>query len=164
MSFSSRSGLLKVVGGAATVVVAFVLIGAGVQLARNAEGYEVKTGALDEIAGAPATVIDDAPASEAPTPPVVEDPGAPVAPTSPSGNTPPPGGGSGPGDGTGGDDGGGDDPSDPVTPPELDPIIGLVDDITGATTETLDGTNESNGTLIDSTTETLDDTTSSLGL
>ena len=168
MSGSSRSRVLKAIGGAATVVVAFALIGAGVQLARNAEGYEVQTAALDEIDGAPATVIDDESVSVAPTPPVLPAGQAAVTPAPPTGNAAPPGGDTNDG-GDGGDEGGsGDDPTDPDVPPELDPIIGLVDDITGATTETLDGTSESDDTLIDSTVdstvETLDDTTSSLGL
>ena len=176
MSASSRSRVLKAIGGATTVVVAFVLIGAGVQLARNAEGYEVRTAALDEIDGAPVTVIDDAAGSVAPTPPVLPAADAASRPAAPTGPSAPPGGGTTDGGGSGDGDGDGDGSTDPEVPPELDPIVGLVDDITGATSETLGGTSESDETLIDSTlestvdstvdstTETLDDTTSTLGL
>ena len=176
MSGSSRSRVLKAIGGTATVVVAFALIAAGVQLARNAEGYEVRTAALDELDGAPVTVIDDEAGSVAPTPPVLPTADAASPASTPARTTPLPGGGTTDGGDRGDGGGDGDDPTDPEVPPELDPIVGLVDDITGATSETLGGTSESDETLIDgtlegtvsstvdSTTETLGDTTSSLGL
>lgn len=169
MSGSSRSRVLKAIGGAVTVVTAFALIGAGVQLARNAEGYEVQTAALDEIDGAPATVVDDAPTSAAPAPPVVADDDAAVIPRPPSGgsapppNNPNPGGGGG---GGGGGPGGGGDPTDPDVPPELEPIIGLVDDVTSATEETLGGSGTTSGekTVVDTVTGTVGETTPQLGL
>jgi hypothetical protein len=174
MSGSSRSRVLKAIGGGATVVVAFALIGAGVQLARNAEGYEVQTAALEEIDGAPATVIDDGDDSVAPRPPVIPTAEAAVPPAPRTDSTPPPDGGNTDGGGGDGSGGGSDDPTDPDVPPELEPIIGLVDEITTATGETLGGTTESESDetlidstvdpLVDNTTETLDDATSSLGL
>lgn len=169
MSGSSRSRVLKAIAGAATIVAALGLIGAGVQLARNAEGHEVQTAALDEIDGAPATVVDDAPASAAPAPPVVADDDAATTPRPPSGggapppNNPNPGGGGG---GGGGGPGGGGDPTDPDLPPELEPIIGLVDDITSATEETLGGfgSTSSDETVVDGVTGTVGETTPQLGL
>ena len=150
--------MLKAAGGFVTVVAAFALIGAGVQMARNTEGYQVKTAALGEVAGAPVTVIDDDPGSAAPTPPVLTSEDASLSPALQSSGTTPPGGGlGGVGGGGTGDDGsgGGDDPSGPEVPPELDPIVGLVDDITGATTAALDPTSETDAGLIDSATEPL---------
>lgn len=165
MSGSSRSRVLKAIGGAVTVVAAFALIGAGVQLARNVEGYEVQTAALDEIDGAPATVVDDAPASAAPAPPVVADDDAAVIPRPPSGGSAPPPNNPNPGGGGGGG-GGGPDPTDPDVPPELEPIIGLVDDVTSATDETLggSGTTSSGETVVDGVTGTVGETTPQLGL
>ena len=161
-----------------TVVVAFALIGAGVQLARNAEGHQVQTAALDEIDGAPATVVDDAPASAAPAPPVVADEDVAVGPPPSGGGAVPPPNNPGPGGpgGDGGEDPGGGDPTDPDVPSELEPIIGLVDDVTSSTSDAFGdpGTAEESGTatteetVIDEVTgtvdATLDETTSQLGL
>lgn len=162
MSGSSRSGVLKVCGGVVTVVFAFVLIGAGVQLARNAEGYKVKTAALEEVAGAPVTVIDDEP-SAAPPPPVLATADAETPPSAPSGATPPPTTPT-PGPTDGGDGGGDDDDPTPELPPELDPIVGLVDDIAGATSETLGGATATDSNPVDGATQTVDQATADLGL
>lgn len=163
MSGSSRSEVLKVCGGAVTVVFAFVLIGAGVQLARNAEGYKVKTAALEEVAGAPVTVVDDEP-SAAPPPPVLATADADTPPPAPSDPSPPPTA-PGPGPGPGGGDGDGpDDPPPTTVPPALEPIVGLVDEITGATGDALDGTGTTDSNPIDGVTETVDQATADLGL
>ena len=152
-----------------TVVVAFALIGAGVQLARNAEGYKVKTAALEDVAGAPVTVVDDDAPSAAPPPRVVVN-AAPSTTPSTLGGGANPGGTPGPGTGGGGGGGGGDDdPTDPELPPELAPIVGLVDDIAGATTEALGGSaTESDANVIDALEErvgaTVDAAGANLGL
>lgn len=165
MSGSSRSGLLKALGAAVTVIVAFALIGAGVQLARSAEGYKVKTAALGELASAPVTVIDDDAPSAAPSPPVLTPEEADAPPTRGAGRGgrgggAPPGGG-GPGGG-GGDDGDGSTPV-PV-PSELDPIVGLVDDVTGATSGALpdDDENSSDPTAGETVDATVDETTATV--
>lgn len=153
MSASSRSGLLKVVGAGATIMVALVLIGSGVQLARNAGGNEVRAGALGEIDGVPVTVIDDGPAATPPPAVPVVSPVAPAAPVSPTGPAPtapgaPPTGGGGEPD----DDGGNDSPVPGVdVPPEVEPIIGLIGDVTGAVGDASSPT----GQIVDDTVDAL---------